>query len=115
MVTEILHSNSMSDRKFVFLQKAERALHPMKSCNEVFELTSSSEKLSLKLSPAEGNYAMQVDEINFEILLQTPISGRFSYVLCAEKGEWVGSEDGHSLEGLLVRDLIRQCNGYPKF
>lgn len=49
------------------------------------------------------------------ISLRSPLSGSFSYVYDASSGEWVGSEDGHSLIGMLTRDWIRQCRGVPDF
>lgn len=49
------------------------------------------------------------------IILQSPLSGSFTYVYNASSGEWVGSEDGHSLLGMFTRDWIRQCRGVPDF
>ena len=49
------------------------------------------------------------------ISLTSPVSGGYTYVLGADSNKFVGEEDGHSLEGMLVRDLIRQCNGVPNF
>jgi len=49
------------------------------------------------------------------IILRSPLSGSFTYVYNASSGEWVGSEDGHSLLGMLTRDWIRQCRGVPDF
>jgi hypothetical protein len=47
------------------------------------------------------------------VTFQTPLSGSFVYIYNASTKEWVGSEDGHSLLGMLTRDWIRQCNGVP--
>ena len=49
------------------------------------------------------------------VVLQSPLSGSFTYIFDASSREWVGSEDGHSLLGMLTRDWIRQCRGVPDF
>ena len=103
-----------------FLEKLVKALRPMEGCNDVFEVnvTRLEEhvwELTINLKPGDGIYTLSVDAGNFSLLLSSPISGCYSYVLCAKTGEWAGEDDGHSLIGLLVRDLIRQCNGYPAF
>mmetsp|Transcript_53341 Transcript_53341/g.64278 ORF Transcript_53341/g.64278 Transcript_53341/m.64278 type:complete len:209 (-) Transcript_53341:174-800(-) len=103
----------------ILFDRLEEALEPMKLCNEVFDVVRESREdgaggtLRIILRPVDGNYTFDFDETCLTMNLQSPISGMREYVLCAETGEWLGAEDGHSLEGLLVRDLIRQCNGYP--
>ena len=47
------------------------------------------------------------------VTLQSPLSGSFMYIYNTSTKEWVGSEDGHSLLGMLTRDWIRQCSGVP--
>jgi len=123
----------------LFLDKLEKALEPMKKCNESFNIVRIchdnerqgnspeqqsindddtnplfSNELKIHLKPADGVYSIAVDEESMTIFFTSPISGGHTYILSVETGEWVGTEDGHSLEGLLVRDLIRQCNGVPK-
>lgn len=108
-----------------FLDKVETALAPMKLCNDVFEIERSDgieiesldaeTYLYIRLKPGDGTYTLRVDDVAMTLSLSSPISGGHTYVLCANTREWVGEEDGHSLEGILVRDLIRQCNGVPKF
>ena len=100
------------------LTKLQVALEPMKAFNEYFLLTRGTEEmgdfLMLDLGPMLGQYTVQVDLEQHLILFQSPISGRVVYILSESTGEWCGEEDGHAFEGLLVRDLIRQCNGVPK-
>ena len=97
-----------------FLDKIEESLQPMKSCNDVFEIERDSQSLVLTLAPADGQYSFQIEETASSIFFQSPISGKFQYILSASTREWVSEEDGHLLEGMLVRDLIRHCNGLPK-
>lgn len=100
------------------IQKLYTALQPMERSNDPFILTRGEEEdfgefLLLDLGPVIGHYTIQVDLQQGIVILQSPISGQVAYVLSESTGEWVGKDDGHALEGLLVRDLIRQCNGLP--
>jgi len=101
------------------LEKLYVAIKPMDRFNDPFILTRGVEEdlgefLMLDLGPRLGQYTVQVDVEDRVVLFQSPISGQVAYILSKKTGEWVGQEDGHSFEGLLVRDLTRQCNGYPK-
>mmetsp|Transcript_28384 Transcript_28384/g.35104 ORF Transcript_28384/g.35104 Transcript_28384/m.35104 type:complete len:213 (+) Transcript_28384:94-732(+) len=102
-----------------FLSKAIVALEPMKAYNDVFELERCSndqgESLTIRLKPSEGQYILQVDDEVCTLTLQSPMSGNYTYVLCAKTNSFVGMIDNHSLVGMLVRDLIRHCNGIPQF
>jgi frataxin-like iron-binding protein CyaY len=99
------------------LNKLEKAMEPMKRQNEVFEIErffgDLGEVLTIDLGPKEGKYRveMSLDDHLFEYT--SPISGKLLYIFSADTHEWVGIEDGHAFEGLLVRDLIRQCQGLP--
>ena len=89
----------------------------MKEKNEIFVVervrAEIGDSLSIDLGPKDGSYKIEVNEEGHLIQYSSPISGSIGYVLSASTGEWVGMEDGHSFEGLLVRDLIRQCQGLP--
>jgi hypothetical protein len=107
-----------------FLDTLLEALQPMEVYNDFFELSVSKNtgdqgqllwELTINLKPGDGTYRLSVDRIACNLLMSSPISGAYTYVLCQNSGEWVGEDDGHSLVGLLVRDLCRQCNGYPNF
>jgi hypothetical protein len=102
-----------------FLTKTAKALEPMKAYNEVFNIHISTneqgEKLTISLKPSEGQYVLQVDNDMFTLSLLSPMSGSYTYVLCQQTHEFIGMVDDHSLEGMLVRDLIRHCNGLPQF
>ena len=101
------------------LDRIEDAIAPMKSCNEVFDVTRSTndegEKLTIRLQGGDGTYTIQIDERNFTMNLTSPMSGAYTYVLCSKSGDWLGMDDAHIMEGMLTRDLIRQCNGVPRF
>jgi len=100
------------------LTKLETSVEHMKEQNDPFvvnrTLGALGEILTIDLGPKEGQYRIEVsvEETVFEYT--SPISGKILYILSANTGEWVGLEDGHSFEGLFVRDIIRQCQGLPK-
>ncbi len=102
-----------------FLTKATAALEPMKAHNDVFNVQRSTneqgETLTLSLKPSEGQYVLQADNQLCTLSLRSPMSGKYTYVLCKNTNKFVGMEDNHSIEGMIVRDLIRHCNGLPQF
>ena len=93
------------------LDKIQTSLEPMKRHNYLFVVDRQAN--SLKLTLTDGDYIFEVVEDFNCIQMTSPISGKFSYVLSASTGEWVDVHDGHLMEGMFVRDLIRQCNGVP--
>lgn len=101
------------------LVKIESALRPMEKYNKLFTITHTprnhdqSGSLTLELAPDDGTYSLEVDDEAMRMVFQSAKSGQYSYVLSASTGEWVDEKDGHSFEGMLVRDLIRQCHGLP--
>jgi frataxin-like iron-binding protein CyaY len=101
----------------VLLAKLEKALVPMKAKNDVFVVTLKREELgdtlSIDLTPKDGSYMIEINEEEQLLSYTSPISGTHLYILSAKTREWVGAQDGHAFEGLLVRDLIRQCQGLP--
>ena len=102
------------------MDKIFNALDPLKYSNDNFILTRGHEEdvgnfILLDLGPVHGQYNLQVDLEQKIVMMQSPISGQLLYILSASTGDWCGDVDGHRLEGLLVRDLIRQINGVPKF
>lgn len=102
-----------------FLNKVQDAMEPMKAHNEVFDIVRSQnedgENLTIRLKPSEGQYVFQVYNDMTRLTMVSPMSGSFTYVLCSQTGQFVGMDDGHICEGMLVRDLIRHCNGLPQF
>ena len=113
----VVDSEIFRDAASDLLLKLELALQPMKEKNDIFVISRDFENLgptlSIDLSPEDGTYIVEVNEEERLLQFSSPISGTHLYVLSKSTGEWVGAEDGHLFEGLLVRDLIRQCKGLP--
>ena len=99
------------------LDKLETALHPMKSKNEVFVISREDgdigEIFKLDLGPSIGHYLIEISEDECVMQYSSPISGQILYFLSGSTNEWIAVDDGHSFEGIFVRDLIRQCQGLP--
>jgi Frataxin-like domain len=89
------------------------------------------EYLWIDLGPVHGQYTIQADETMQIVMLLSPISGQRVYrynnqhnssssdqqqgetTAAHDPNRWMCTDDGHVLEGLLVRDLIRQIQGVP--
>jgi Frataxin-like domain len=107
------------------LDKLYEALLPMKEVNDPFFLSrgydssdvGGGEFILIELGPLHGQYMIKVVVEQCILIFQSPLSGQYDYYLAnkySEKpGEWISSQDRHNFEGLLVRDLIRQCKGLP--
>eukprot|EP00978_Attheya_sp_CCMP212_P007397 scaffold17157_cov53-Attheya_sp.AAC.8 len=125
--TSVMDGVVFEEAAEALLHHVEQALAPMKRSNDVFDIyrSTSSEndvgpRLVLRLAPSEGQYMIQIHPQERTMTLTSPMSGTYTYVLSVSddtaKGlEWVGLDDGHKFEGMLVRDLIRHCNGLPSF
>jgi hypothetical protein len=97
---------------------------------------SVGEYLWIDLGPVHGQYTIQADETLQIVILLSPISGQRVYrynntssssnqqqgetttpqladATAHDPNRWMCTDDGHVLEGLLVRDLIRQIQGVP--
>mmetsp|Transcript_7245 Transcript_7245/g.15160 ORF Transcript_7245/g.15160 Transcript_7245/m.15160 type:complete len:255 (+) Transcript_7245:60-824(+) len=135
-ITKIVSGNkNLSQEKFrtlgtELLDKFEKSLLKLKDSNDGLEIVRSPPdyggeshggRLSVKVTATEdlywggGTYILTIHPENNNVTLLSPLSGNFTYVHDVDTGEWVGSDDGHSLLGMFTRDWIRQCNGVPDF
>eukprot|EP00588_Corethron_pennatum_P005091 CAMPEP_0194296640 /NCGR_PEP_ID=MMETSP0169-20130528/56733_1 /TAXON_ID=218684 /ORGANISM="Corethron pennatum, Strain L29A3" /LENGTH=182 /DNA_ID=CAMNT_0039046171 /DNA_START=139 /DNA_END=687 /DNA_ORIENTATION=+ len=90
-------------------------LHLRPPVNEFLEVElDGGTILRIKLGPELGTYELHADEDRCVLEMTSP-TGSFTYVLERSTGDFVEEADGHSLVGLLTRDLIRQIQGYPNF
>ncbi len=123
----VINAVDFENASFVLLDSLVRALRPMEDYNDFFQVCVARNRekvdreqqflweLTINLKPGDGTYRLVVDREACNLVMSSPVSGSYTYVLCQGSGNWVGEDDGHSLIGLLVRDLGRQCNGYPNF
>lgn len=101
------------------LDKIEKAMEPMKVCNEIFitkrEDGERGEIYTIDLGAAVGIYQVEISQDEHVFEYSSPVSGKLLYCLSSATGEWVNIDDGHQFEGILVRDLLRSnCIGLPK-
>ena len=83
--------------------------------NEEFDLSlAPSDRLTLNLAPTVGTYELSIDRPNQRLLLFSPASGVFKYQWSARTEAWVNESDEHFLVELLVRELLKTCQGVPK-
>lgn len=61
-----------------------------------------------------GNYVFKADSEFNMILVSSPTSGVSKYYFDQVEERWVCNKDGHLLDELLMRDLLRNCKGYLK-
>jgi frataxin-like iron-binding protein CyaY len=81
--------------------------------NRDFDLRVDSDRLSLTLAPTVGSYELSVDRPNQRLILFSPSSGVFKYEWSARHEAWVNESDEHFLVELLVRELLKHCQGVP--
>ena len=105
----------------ILLDTIYKSLLPLQAINDPFVLSrdrdpdmGNGEYIFLDLGPLHGQYTLQIDLEEALVQLQSPISGIVQYFKSLDDGEWRSLQDGHILQGLLVRDLIRQIKGVPK-
>ena len=103
------------------IDKIYAALEPLQAINDPYFLSrdrdpeiGDGEYILLDLGPLHGQYTLQVDPEQALVHMQSPSSGVVQYYCSLDDQEWRSVENGHILEGLLVRDLIRQIKGVPK-
>jgi frataxin-like iron-binding protein CyaY len=82
--------------------------------NRDFDLRVDSDRLSLTLSPSIGSYELSIDRPNQRLILFSPSSGIFKYEWSTRHESWVNETDEHFLVELLVRELLKHCQGVPK-
>jgi hypothetical protein len=70
--------------------------------------------LLIELGPIHGQYTFIIDYEYNTIIFQSPISGQLLYSYNVRTGNWMNVNDQHNLEGIFVRDIIRQIQGVPK-
>ena len=116
-----------------FVREASKLLDDMERGLESFAVTERQDcRLRVAGGAANpGHLMMAYDSVGYaEVELQSPISGTLKYVIkgngmrrgrrgraAAEaKLEWVNADDGHSLVGIVTRDLLQMgCIGLPDF
>jgi hypothetical protein len=98
------------------LRRFLACVEPLRAMNAEFETEITSEEASVSLGREVGCVRLVLDQEREEIDFTGPISGTQSYRYDRSTCRWVGTRDGHDLEGLITRDLLRvSAGGIPLF
>ena len=90
-------------------------LKPMKSHNDVFDLSldESSQQLALDLGADKGCFTIQPQGDNIAVL--SPMGSLHMYKYDGGKDWWCDVHDDHNLLEKLTRDVMYLAHGYPTF
>ena len=95
-----------------YIAKVAQALSDLQADNPASEVEVSKSRAAFTYNgdtfEVASNMRMQVLTVNI------PRLGQFKYFYDGENARWVGEGDGHLLEELLVRELMRVSKGYLK-
>ena len=108
-----------------FSELAAQQLTRVHSCVQVLHDTNASFSCTLTASErvditiandhGEARWELSTKPAVEQLQLYSTISGVLDYEYSDVKGKWINADDGHDLEGLLMRDLLRICVGCPAF
>lgn len=112
----------------------------MVQLNPGFQVTSGKDEFSIFLGEGLGSIVFQANSDLETLDVRLPVGGSHTYSPSLPRGlnlvftgywchtgrtsryrfdhaqgRWLSSEDGHDLEGIVTRDLLRQCAGCPDF
>jgi hypothetical protein len=106
-----------------FLRKAEAcvgalhagvvALHAQNPTADVVFVPGKA--LTIELREQRAKFAFSVLEDTQTIEFFSPNSGCRSYAWNTERRRWLSVTDGHDMEGLVTRDMMRFIYGVPEF
>lgn len=107
------------------LLKLETACRPMIELNEKFsvERVANSENAGLEGDKAlesvvvktlRGKFTFRADMKNRTLCVESYITGFNVYVLDPISGQWLSNKDDkHDMRGMVIRDFLRHCTGFP--
>jgi len=58
-----------------------------------------------------GEYSIKVNEKDQLVYLQSPLSGINKYYFDTANEKWISSRDKHIMDELVVRELVKHCQG----
>ena len=100
------------------LARVQRCVEVLKEANPTFSCEMIADErvdIAIENEHGEARFELTLQTAKEQLQLYSTISGLLHYEFCAATETWVNAEDGHDMEGLLTRDLLRLCVGCPEF
>lgn len=98
-----------------FLDRVQSAMKPLyPPLNEEFQVKrDANDEILIRTNSKE--FGVKVLPLKQQIVFSSPVSGLHTYQWNASTKRWEDEADSHDIEGLLTRDLMRNCAGMPLF
>jgi frataxin-like iron-binding protein CyaY len=90
------------------------AVQDMKALNEIFDITLTESELKIDMG-SKGKFVFVIKPRGETLQYHSPVSGVLEYKFDPEERLWLQVDDRHDFRGMLTRDMLRVCIGYPKF
>jgi frataxin-like iron-binding protein CyaY len=90
------------------------AVQDMKTLNETFDITLTETELKIDVG-LKGKFVFTIKPRGETLQYHSPVSGVLEYKFDPEERLWLQVDDRHDFRGMLTRDMLRVCIGYPKF
>lgn len=95
-----------------YIAKVAGALTALQTDNPATQLDVGKSRAAFTVN---GEVFEVTADLRMQVLMvNVPRLGQFRYIYDGENERWVGEGDGHLLEELLVRELMRVTKGYLK-
>lgn len=95
-----------------YITKVTAALSDLQTDNPAAQLDASKSRAAFTVN---GDTFEVAADLRMQVLtVSVPRLGQFRYFYDGDNARWVGEADGHLLEELLVRELMRVTKGYLK-
>lgn len=112
---QVVDLTAVIGRGHELIEKFKRAVEPMIPLNDPFEIIQEQDSLRIFLGDRKGTFILAIDREELNVRLTSPVSGVITYEYDDASGQWLSNQDGHDIRGIITRDMIRICTGYPKF
>eukprot|EP01038_Epipyxis_sp_PR26KG_P004694 gene4694-6592_t len=100
------------------LDQVEKSVEHMKALNKYFEVERGFDENGnelLLIQVEKGNFLFKKSKNEDILAVQSYVTGFHLYSFDQESKQWLSIKDGHDMRGLVTRDFLRHCIGYPLF
>lgn len=112
----VAEGEEFASRAAAALEVIAASFEALKPVNDDLEVKfQAAHQVVASLSNQEAFFTVTIDTEDAKIAFVSPVSALQFYVFDLNSKRWVHAEDGHSLDGLLTRDVMRHAFGTPNF